>query len=102
VDIVVAAIAVAAFAATVIVLTGALGGARRDPVRVLPAAEFDLPDDRWLTVDELARELEVRPAEVMALVERRAVPFFVIAGESRHSPQAYRFRRDEIDDWTIG
>jgi hypothetical protein len=101
-DLVVAAIAVAAFAATVIVLTGALGGARRDPMRVLPAREFDLPDESWLTVDELARHLEVQPAEVMALVERRAVPFFVISGGSRADPQAYRFRREEIDEWTIG
>jgi hypothetical protein len=102
VDIVVAAIAVAAFAATVIVLTGALGGARRDPVRVIPGIELEPEDEGWLTVGELAVELDVRPAEVMALVERRAVPFFVISGGNRADPQAYRFRRDEIDAWTIG
>lgn len=98
----VAAIAVAAFAATVIVLTGALGGARRDPVRVIPAIELEPEDGGWLTVDQLASELDVRPSEVTALVERRAVPFFLVAGASRADPAAYRFRRDEIDAWTIG
>jgi hypothetical protein len=102
VDIVVAAIAVAAFGATVLVLTGALSGARRDPARVIPRAELDPGDENWMTIEQAAAHLEVRAAEIMALTERRAIPFFVIAGENRADPQAYRFRRDEIDEWTIG
>ena len=38
----------------------------------------------------------------MDLVDRRDVPFFVVPGARRPSPEAYRFRRDEIDEWTIG
>jgi hypothetical protein len=101
-DVVAAAIAVAAFAATVLVLTGALSGVRREPARTIPAAELDPESDEWLTTDQLAEELQVRPAEIMNLVERRAVPFFLIAGASRYHTDSYRFQRDEIDAWTIG
>jgi excisionase family DNA binding protein len=61
------------------------------------------PDDpRLLTVDEVAVELETTPGEVMELIERNAIPFFVVAGFGRFSTQRYRFDRDEIDDWVIG
>ena len=101
-DVVAAAIAVAAFAATVLVLTGALSGVRREPLRTIPGAELDPENDEWMTTDQLAEELQVRPAEIMNLVERRAIPCFLIAGESRFEPASYRFQRDEIDAWTIG
>jgi hypothetical protein len=101
-DVVAAAIAVAAFAATVFVLTGALSGVRREPLRTIPRAELDPESDEWLTTDQLADELHVRPGEIMNLVERRAVPFFLIAGANRYDPDSYRFQRDEIEDWTVG
>ena len=101
-DVVAAAIAVFAFAATVLVLTGALSGVRREPLRTIPRAELDPDDDEWLTVDQLATELGVRPGEIMNLVERRAIPCFLIAGSNRYDAESYRFQRDEIEDWTVG
>jgi hypothetical protein len=61
------------------------------------------PDDpRLLTVEQVAAELETSPADVMGLVERNAIPFFVVDGFGRFSPERYRFDRDEIADWVIG
>ena len=61
------------------------------------------PDDpRLLTVEEVAAELESSRTEVMELVERNAIPFFVVDGFPRSSAERYRFDRDEIDDWVIG
>ena len=61
------------------------------------------PDDpRLLTVDQVAAELETTRAEVMGLVERNAIPFFVVEGFNRSNAERYRFDRDEIDDWVIG
>jgi hypothetical protein len=61
------------------------------------------PDDpRLLTVDQVAGVLETASADVMELVARNAIPFFVVAGFNRSNPEAYRFDRDEIDDWVIG
>jgi len=97
-DLVVAGIAVAAFVACIVVFTGAFSGTRREPMRV--AADPD--DERWMTVPEVASVLEIGEDEVMDLVDRRAIPFFVVPGARRPSPEAFRFRRDEIEDWTIG
>ena len=61
------------------------------------------PDDpRLLTVEQVSAVLETTPGEVMELVERNAIPFFVVAGFSRFSAERYRFDRDEIDAWVIG
>ena len=61
------------------------------------------PDDpRLLTVAQVATELNSSPAEVMELVERNAIPFFVVDGFGRFSPERYRFDRDEIAEWVIG
>ena len=61
------------------------------------------PDDpRLLTVSQVAAELNASPGEVMELVERNAIPFFVVDGFGRFSPERYRFDRDEIADWVIG
>jgi excisionase family DNA binding protein len=97
-DIVIAGIAVIAFAACVIVFTGAFSGTRSEPMRVAA----DPYDERWLSVSEVAGVLELSEEEVLDLVDRRAIPFFVAPGARRPSPEAYRFRREEIDDWTIG
>lgn len=72
----------------------------RAPANPRPA---EWPDDpRLLTVDEVAAELETSSRDVMELVERNAIPFFVVAGFPRSSTERYRFDRDEIDDWVIG
>ena len=61
------------------------------------------PDDpRLMTVDQVAVVLESSSADVMELVERNAIPFFVVDGFNRSNPDRYRFDRTEIDDWVIG
>ena len=109
-DIVVAGIAVVAFAATVFVLAG-IGGRTRpqQPRTVL------LPEERpegngttpatgheWLTVQQVATLLELPPSEVIELVDRDAIPFFLVRGGRLSEPEHLRFRRDEIEEWTIG
>ena len=109
-DIVVAGIAVVAFAATVFVLAG-IGGRTRpqQPRTVL------LPDDQpegngtppaagheWLTVQQVATMLELPPSEVIELVDRDAIPFYLVRGGRLSEPEYLRFRRDEIEEWTIG
>jgi excisionase family DNA binding protein len=97
-DVVVAGVAVLAFAATVLVLTGAGRRIQRSPARTV----MEPFGDEWLTVSQVALLLEVPEDDVVGLVERDAIPFYVIAGGSRTHPADYRFRRDEIDAWTIG
>jgi hypothetical protein len=97
-DILIAGIAVIAFAACVLVFTGAFTSQRSEPMRVAT----DPYDERWMTVSDLAAELELSEEEVLDLVDRRSVPFFVVPGVRRPGPEAYRFRRDEIEEWTIG
>jgi excisionase family DNA binding protein len=99
-DIVVAGIAVAAFAATVLVLTRAGGHTRPQSFRTVLLPEED--DPRWLTVQQVATLLELPPSEVVELVERDSIPFFVVRGGNLSNPEYLRFRRDEIDAWTIG
>jgi excisionase family DNA binding protein len=97
-DVVVAGVAVLAFAATVLVLTGAGRRMQRSPARTV----MEPFGDEWLTVSQVASLLQVPEDDVVGLVERDAIPFYVIAGGSRTHPADYRFRRDEIDAWTIG
>jgi hypothetical protein len=56
----------------------------------------------WLRTEGVAELLETGTAEVMNLVERGAIPFFLVPGLNRSNPDAYRFSRSEIDDWVIG
>ncbi len=55
-----------------------------------------------LTVEDLVAILDSSVADVMLLIERDAIPFYVRPGEHRTSPAAYRFKPSEIDAWTIG
>jgi hypothetical protein len=97
-DIVVAGIAVAAFAATIYVLVGAGGHTRPQQPRTVLLPE----GEEWLTVEQVATLLEVAPSEVLDLVERDAIPFFLVRGGRLSEPEYLRFLRDEIDAWTIG
>ncbi len=99
-DIVVAGVAVIAFAATIYVLVGVGGHTRPQQVRtvLLPDPE----DDRWLTVQQVATLLELPPPEIVELVERDAIPFWLIRGGRLGEPGYLRFKRDEIESWTIG
>ena len=99
-DIVVAGVAVIAFAATVFVLAGIGGRTRPQQPRtvLLPDPE----DEAWLTVQQVATLLELAPSEIVELVERDAIPFWLVRGGRLSEPEHLRFRRDEIDAWTIG
>jgi hypothetical protein len=67
-----------------------------------PRVATDPESEYWLRTDEVARLLDSETGEVMNLVTRGAIPFYVVPGLNRSNPDAYRFRRDEIDDWVIG
>ena len=99
VDIVVAGIAVMAFAATVFVLAGAAGRVRGDSVRTVLLPE---EGEEWMTLAEVAAFLDVSTSEIGALVERGDIPFFLIRGGELSNPEYWRFKRDEIERWTIG
>ena len=98
-DIVVAGIAVAAFAAVVFVLVNAGGHTGPQTIRMVP-----IPDngEELLTVQQAATALEVPPSEIIELVERDAIPFFVVRGGTWSNPEHLRFKRAELDAWTIG
>ena len=98
-DIVVAGIAVVAFAATVFVLAGIGGRTRPQQPRTVLLPE---EDEGWLTVQQVATLLELPPSEVVDLVDRDAIPFFLVRGGRLSEPEYLRFKRDEIEEWTIG
>jgi hypothetical protein len=58
--------------------------------------------EAWLTLDEVAELLETERDNVLDLVDRDSIPFFVDARSGRAAGTIYWFRRDEIDDWTVG
>jgi hypothetical protein len=75
-----------------------VGTRRKQNVRVV----LDPQGEDWLTIDEVAARLESTRAEILNLIERDAIPFYVDAVLDRYEPGAYRFNRQEIDDWVIG
>ena len=91
-------IATVMFALVVSELARRFGPRRRQNVRVV----VDPLGDEWLTLDQVAALLETTPGEILNLVERDAIPFYVDAVTPQHAPEAYRFKRDEIDAWVIG
>ncbi len=99
-DIVVAGVAVVAFAATIYVLVG-IGG-RTHPQQPRTTLLPDPEDPDWLTVQDVATILERPPSEVVELVDRDSIPFYLVRGGRLSEPEYLRFRRDEIEDWTIG
>jgi hypothetical protein len=98
VDVVIAGIAVTAFAMTVLVLSGAGRHLGRAPARTAPDPE----GEEWMTVGGLAALLDTPEADVMTLVDRDAVPYFIVPRGNRADPADYRFRRDEIEAWIVG
>lgn len=74
------------------------GPRRQRNVRVV----VDPEGDEWLTLDQVAAHLESTTAQILNLVERDAIPFYVDAVKPQTQPDAYRFKRKEIDDWVIG
>ena len=55
-----------------------------------------------MTVAEVAELLDVSQSEIGALVDRGDIPFFLIRGGELSNPEYWRFKRDEIEAWTIG
>ena len=86
------------FVLVVSTLARAGGRSSRKEARVVE----DPSGEGWLTVDEVAALLETESDEILILVERGAIPYFVEPPSpfAEHSP--YWFRRDEIDAWTVG
>jgi hypothetical protein len=63
---------------------------------------IDPDDPDWLDLDGAASYLGVETGFVLNLVARDAIPFYVMAERDRTDSPSYRFRRDELDDWTVG
>jgi len=75
-----------------------VGTRRKQNIRVV----IDPHGEEWLTLEEVAAHLETTAAEILNLIERDSIPFYVDAVLDRREPGAYRFKRAEIDDWVIG
>ena len=75
-----------------------VGTRRRQNVRIV----VDPAGEEWLTIDEVAAHLKTTRGEILNLIERDSIPFYVDAVLDRREPGAYRFNREEIDDWVIG
>jgi hypothetical protein len=86
------------FIALVTTLVRAGRGSSRGEARLVS----DPSGEGWLSVEEVAELLETDPEDVLGLVDRGSIPFFVDAGSGRSVAAVYWFRRDEIDDWVIG
>ena len=65
-------------------------------------AVIDPDDPDWLDVEAAATYLGVETGFILNLVDRDAIPFFVMAESDSADSSSYRFRRDELDDWTVG
>jgi hypothetical protein len=73
------------------------GPRSRQNVRVV----VDPSGEEWMTLTEVAARLDTTPGEILHLIERDAIPFYVDAVLNRREPGAYRFNRYEIDDWVV-
>ena len=49
-------------------------------------------DDRWLSVDEIAAYLGIKPATVYKWLYRKEMPAHKVG-------RLWKFRKDEVDDW---
>jgi excisionase family DNA binding protein len=109
-DIVVAGVAVVAFAAVVYVLAGIGGRTHPQRPRTILLSEHagegngtpPAGGEEWLTVQQVATLLELPPSEIVELVDRDAIPFYLVRGGRISEPEHLRFSRREIEDWTIG
>ena len=97
-ELLIAGIAVFAFAGLVLAIVRGVNDARRPEPRTVVNPE----GEEWMTVDETAELLDASVTDVMNLVTREAIPHYLLLGGRRARPDDYRFKRDEIDAWTIG
>jgi hypothetical protein len=59
-------------------------------------------EPEWLDLEQAAAYLDSDTESIFTLVERGAIPYFVLAEGNRTEPASYFFRRDELDAWTVG
>ncbi len=74
------------------------GGSKLSEKRAI----VDPDDPDWLDVDAAASYLGVETGFILNLVDRDAIPFFVLEGADSAAGSRYYFRRDELDAWTVG
>ena len=78
--------------------TGNAGRPRREQERTVEVPTE--PD--WLDLEQAAAYLDTDTDSLFNLVERGAIPYFVLSDGNRTEPSTYFFRRDELDAWTVG
>jgi hypothetical protein len=92
-------VVVAVVGLTAVVITFARTGEASGPDK---RTVIDPDDPDWLDVEAAASYLGVVTGFVLNLDARDAIPFFVMAESDRTDSSSYRFRRNELDDWTVG
>ncbi|MDX6587021.1 MAG: hypothetical protein QOI31_1494 [Solirubrobacterales bacterium] len=97
IELTIVVVGVIGFTALVLTLTRA-----GEPAVAGKRAVIDPDDPDWLDVEEAASYLDVETGFVLNLVARDAIPFFVMTEGDRAEGSSYYFRRDELDEWTVG
>jgi excisionase family DNA binding protein len=97
VELTIVVVAVVGFTAVVLTFTRA-----GEPAVAGKRAVIDPDDPDWLDVDEAASYLGVEAGFILNLVERDAIPFFVMTESDSAARSSYYFRREELDEWTVG
>jgi hypothetical protein len=97
VELAIVVVGVIGFTAVVLTLTRA-----GEPSVTGKRAVVDPDDPDWLDVEAAAAYLGVESSFVLNLVERDAIPFFVMTEGDSAARSSYYFRRDELDEWTVG
>jgi hypothetical protein len=92
------ALALGGLAFVLFAFTGNAGRPRREQERIVQAPT----EPEWLDLEQAAAYLDSDPDTVFTLVERGAIPYFVLADGNRTEPASYFFRRDELEAWTVG
>ena len=92
-------VVVAVLGLTWVVLTFTRTG---EPKLTDKRAVIDPDDPDWLDVNGAASYLGVEAGFILNLVDRDAIPFFVLADADSSASSNLRFRRDELDAWTVG
>ena len=90
---------VAVLGLTWVVLTFTRAG---EPKLNSKRAVIDPDDPDWLDVEAAASYLGVETGFILNLVDRDAIPFFVVLESGRADGSSYYFRREELDEWTVG
>ncbi len=92
-------VVVAVLGLTWVVLTFTRAG---EPKLSSKRAVIDPDDPDWLDVEAAASYLGVETGFILNLVDRDAIPFFVVAESDAADSSSYYFRREELDEWTVG